>query len=79
MPRTKLDADHWQTVTRDRIKNAIRHAGKYEKDVAEDLRVSPQGFFYKLQRMSLTLEDFTVLVEATGMTDKEILRIVRRK
>ena len=79
MPRTKLDPDHWQTVTRDRIRNALRHAGRYEKDIAEDLEISPQSFHYKLKRMSITLEDFSKIAQSAKMSDQEILKIVRRK
>ena len=79
MPRTRLDPDYWQNVTRDRIRNAIRRSGRFEKEIAEDLSITPQGFHYKLKRMSLTLEDFSIIADAADMSDQEILKIVRRK
>ena len=72
MPRTKLSPDYWKRYGRDLIREKSK-----QKDIAVVLGKSQQAVSKKMETMNFSIEEFREVIKLTGMTDEQVLRIIK--
>lgn len=78
MPLTKQDPDYWRKRAKTRIQTAIWETGHQQQELAEVLHITASGLSYKIRKMTMSLEDFSLIADALDWDDETILKIVRR-
>ena len=72
MPRTKLDPEYWRKYGRDAIYEKVT-----QQEIADALGKSQPSVCNSMKTLRFTLPEFRKIVELTGLTDEQVLRIIK--